>query len=406
MTSSARVFAAPVGRVSVFVLAAVWPWILESPPYFDAEPQPIPAKPNCNNCSLCYQACPGRDIPLPEMDQMLFGRMRKPEEEFLGIYRNILEGYARNNSIRDNGPSGGATTALLAYALTEGIIDGAIVANNHPQYPWRMTPQIATTTEELLGAMSSKHILVPSNAVLNEAIMERGLRKVAVVGCPCHIEAIRKIQLTGRPRKIAGAIKLCISLYCGRNYWWTGTRHLLEEECGIDDLREIVAFSYRGGERPKRFTVRLRNGARKEVPLFSSVLNYILPNMSERCSLCCDFSGEVADISLGDHYLAFFLRPDKPGWNSIITRTPIGEEILLSAEKKGHIFVRPGPEKYVISNFGCECKKHGSAHHIQWRKQHHWPVPDFGYALGTAAPWEKQYRVADITIDESYFEEE
>jgi coenzyme F420 hydrogenase subunit beta len=376
------------------------------PPFFDKEPQPKVREQNCNECSLCYTACPGREIPLPELDKSLFGRQRNPENEPLGIYRGIYEGFAMDSATRDRGPSGGATTAIVMYALEKGIIDGAIVATNNPRYPWRMTPTIATTAKELIAAMSSKHILVPTNALLSEAIMRRGLKNLAVVGCPCHIEGIRKIQMEGAPKKIAEAVKLTISLYCGRNYWWEGTRHLLSEECGVTDLREVKSLTYRGGERPKRLIVQLADGGQKEVSLLTSVVSYILPNQSERCSLCYDFSGEVADISVGDHYLAFFLRPDKPGWNSIIARTEIGEEILLNAQQEGYLFVREGPEEFVITNFGCECKKHGSVHQLQWRKKHGWAVPDFGYELGAPGPWAEKYRTANTTINESYWEEQ
>jgi len=379
---------------------------LGDPPFFDKEPEPKVDQQNCNECSLCYKVCPGREIPLPELDKFLFGRQRNPANEPLGIYRGIYEGYAMDSAVRDRGPSGGATTAIVMYALEQGIIDGAIVAANDPRPPWRMSPTIATTAEELISAMSSKHILVATNALLREAIVKRRLKSIAVVGCPCHIEGIRKLQMEGKPKRIAEAVKLTISLYCGRNYWWEGTRHLLAEECGVTDLREIKGLTYRGGERPKRFVVQLADGRQKEVPLLTSVLSYILPNQSERCSLCYDFSGEVADISVGDHYLAFFLRPDKPGWNSLIARTEIGKEILRNAQKEGYLFVREGPEEFVISNFGCECKKHGSVHQLQWRRKHGWAVPDFGYEVDEFAPWAEKYRSANIMIDESYFEEE
>lgn len=75
--------------------------------------------------------------------------------------------------------------------------DAAIVASGNPQQPWRIAPVIATNREELTKAMTTRHCLVPANMLLSEAVLRRVIRKLAVVGCPCHIEGIRKIQMAG-----------------------------------------------------------------------------------------------------------------------------------------------------------------------------------------------------------------
>jgi len=373
-------------------------------PLYDEEPQPIVDREKCNDCGLCYDTCPGKEIPLPNLDTFIFGRKRDLENEPLGIYREIYEGYAKNLDLRRKGASGGSVTALLAYALDHGVLDGVIVAANDPQRPWRIVPTIATTVEELTHTMSTKHCLVPINAALREAVVERGLQKVGVVGCPCHIEAIRKIQMASKPRKIAEAVALTVSLYCATNFWWEATRHMLFEEFGVSDLNEVKGFVYRGGGRPQDCIVTLADGTKRAVSLFSTFFNYLFPFQSERCSTCYDWAGELADISFGDLYVSFFLRPNELGWNSMVARTQTGENLLLEAAKKDYLFVRRSVAEYTIACFGIECKKHGSAHNLTWRKRHGWVVPDFGYDPGIPKPWPDKCRNANLQVDASYFE--
>jgi coenzyme F420 hydrogenase subunit beta len=289
--------------------------------------------------------------------------------------------------------------------LEQGIVDGVIVAANDPEHPWRMKPTIATRAEELTKGMSTKHCLVPTNALLKEAVFERGLKKIGIVGCPCHIEAIRKIQRASRPRKIAESIALTLSVYCATNFWWEATRHIFDEECGVGDFREVREFTYRGGGRPQHFISRLADGTERKSPLFSSFLNYLFPFQAERCSVCYDWSGELADISFGDLYIAFFLRPPHElGWNSMLVRTSTGERLLSEAMKAGYLFARRSRAEYTIAAFGCECKKHGSAHNLTWRKKHGWVIPNFGYDPGIPDPWPVDCRNAHLKVDPSYFE--
>lgn len=362
------------------------------PPDFDAEPQPKLVG-ECNDCSLCYDLCPGKEVPLQEIDQFLFGRHRDLENEPLGIYQNIFAGYAKNAGLRKKGASGGAATAILLYALEAGVIDGAIVAQKHPEYPWRFVPTIATKGEEIIQAASSKYCVVPTNAVLGEVVNGLGLKKVGVMGCPCHIEAIRKMQISSRPRKIAEAIKLTVSLFCATNFLYQATKHILFEECGIADLNDVGELVYRGGEMPKHFIVTTVDGAQRKVDLFPSYLNYFFPFQSERCSMCYDWSGEVADIAVGDLWEPF-TRPNEPGWNAIIARTQAGMNVIIDAGKKGYLFARKSYAEYTIASIGCECKKHGHAYNLSWRKRHGWAVPNYGYDPGIPGPWPAKWRNA------------
>ena len=108
-----------------------------------------------SSCSLCFKVCPGKDIPVPDLEKFIFGRQRSLEdyrEHYLGISERCRQGYATDSKIRENGTSGGVATALLVYGMEEGLIDGAIVAAADAKAPWRTVPKFAVKTEEICKA--------------------------------------------------------------------------------------------------------------------------------------------------------------------------------------------------------------------------------------------------------------
>jgi len=86
---------------------------------------------------------------------MIFGRKRTEEEELFGQYKDHLVTHAKNEKVHYAGVAGGTVTALLLYALEEGIIDGAIVAGYDENEPWKVKAKIAKTKEDLLTCVRS-----------------------------------------------------------------------------------------------------------------------------------------------------------------------------------------------------------------------------------------------------------
>ena len=79
----------------------------------------------CTSCGLCYQVCPGHHVDFNELNNEIFGKI--PDDIFIGNVLKSYEGYATNNDLRYRATSGGVTSALLHFALENGIVDGIIV---------------------------------------------------------------------------------------------------------------------------------------------------------------------------------------------------------------------------------------------------------------------------------------
>ena len=112
----------------------------------------------------------------------------------LGNYKSVVSARSTDKEILNGAQDGGIVTQLFAYALEEGIIEGAIVAGNGDQ-PWKPEPVVATTRAELLAARGTKYNISPNMSLIKEVTRSYGFDKVGIVGTPCQMQALRKGQV-------------------------------------------------------------------------------------------------------------------------------------------------------------------------------------------------------------------
>ncbi|MGC8939988.1 MAG: Coenzyme F420 hydrogenase/dehydrogenase, beta subunit C-terminal domain [Candidatus Bathyarchaeia archaeon] len=279
-----------------------------------SEEKPILAR-KCKVCGLCAQACPQYEWSSPKIERFVFGRERKPEEEF-GVYRRLVIAQATDNQILNLCQDGGAVTALLLFALKEKIIDGAIVTVKEREKPFYPRPTLATKAEEILQSAGSTYFYSPTILALTEAGKQKK-SNIAFVGTPCQIRAIRKMQMTGLKKHVT-QLKILIGLACSECFTYKGLmQDYMHEKLGID-LNSIKKINIKG-----KMLIKL-NSKTLAIPL-AEIKRYARQN----CNSCEDFSSELADISAGGLGLE--------NWSFIIIRTEKGEELFYKAEKAGFI---------------------------------------------------------------------
>ena len=269
----------------------------------------------CKVCGICARVCPRYQWSMTDVEKFVFGRERKPEEEF-GIHRRIAVSQATDDNILKVRQDGGAATALLLFALKNGLIDGAIVAGMDKEKPFHPAPMLATTAEELIEAAGTKYTCSSNVLALSEMLKQKK-SNVAFVGTPCQIHAVRRMQMAGLKRQ-TGPVKFLIGLMCSESFTYEG---LMEDhihgKLGIEpgDIRKI---NIKG-----KMLVTTDSGV-TEIPL-ADIKQYA----RQSCSYCDDFSSELADISVGGLGL--------DGWTFTIIRTENGEKLFSSAEKAGYL---------------------------------------------------------------------
>ncbi len=272
----------------------------------------IPIAKDCMECGMCYDLCPRTgEIRLN------FGDMCR--DELLGDYRRIICSKARDESILGRAQDGGVTTALLCYLLEESYVDACIVAKSEN---WIPQPFIAKSSDEVIASAGSKYTQCPSILALGKALDE-GLR-VAFVGLPCHIQAVRKIQYSGYD--FNGEIVVAIGLFCMETFNTTKLFEFLGER-GVD-ISGVKKFDIKKG----KFIVEA-DGSRLEVPIKD-----MKSLMRDSCKVCCDFTAELSDISVGSVGSPL-------GWNTVIIRSKVGEKIFEKFEGSGWIKTKEITEK-------------------------------------------------------------
>ncbi|MEM0357901.1 MAG: Coenzyme F420 hydrogenase/dehydrogenase, beta subunit C-terminal domain [Candidatus Bathyarchaeia archaeon] len=279
-------------------------------------------KPNlikeCKICGICAQACPQYEFPQSSIENLIFERERKADEAF-GVYRRLALARATDNRILEVCQDGGAVTALLLFALKNNLIDGAVVAKSAKEKPFLPNPTFATTADEILQSAGTKYFYSPNILALAKAIKQKK-SNIAFVGTPCHIRAIRKIQLAG-PKKYVALLKLLIGLMCSECFIYEG---LMENHIGAKlgiSLNRIRKINIKG-----KMLATLDTGT-VAIPL-AEAKQYA----RKSCQFCQDFSSEFADISAGGLGLE--------GWTFIVIRTEKGEELFSAAEKAGAIITK------------------------------------------------------------------
>jgi coenzyme F420 hydrogenase subunit beta len=253
--------------------------------------------------------------------------------------------------------------------------------------PWRVSPAIAKTRKELIAAAKSKYVICPNNMVLKDIA---GMSRLAVVGLPCHIHGIRKLQSHKGLSKIGNKIVFTLGLFCGTNQSYHATEHVIQENSDIA-LEEIERFEYRGGT--NAHDVRIITRDKREIIIGGEIrraFSHLI--MKERCRMCCDFSAELADISLGDIFDRKRNRKVS-NWNSLIVRTEMGLRLIHEAQKADFVETSPIEEESFFGNRGFEMKKHGAVYNLRVRKRYGWPVPDYHYEFTWKAKKRKPYQV-------------
>ena len=285
-------------------------------------------KDRCNRCGLCHEACPGHEVDFEKLGAALFGDI--PEDMAVGRYLGSYVGHAMDKGVRYNSASGGIVSALLTFALQEGLIDGALVTRMRRDDPLTPEPFVARTREEILSASGSKYCPVAANTALQEVLDSND--RIAVVGLPCHIQGLRKAEQ--RIGKLTKQIRYHISLACSLNFSFLGTARFLQN-LGIAPDR-VAVLQYRGQGWPGSVLIRLKDGRRRTVPC-PECYRQLGPYSLRRCTLCSDMLGELSDLTCGDAWIPQIMRTDRAGSSFVVSRTPGAEELLESAASQGAV---------------------------------------------------------------------
>jgi len=278
----------------------------------------------------CYAFCPRTFTDLQALRQNFFIPDDFTPE--LGPFKGFYLTRAADPQVRDSAQHGGTVTTLLTLALQEGLIQGAIIAEDAGAF----LPQGVFTTEvlEIRKRGRSKFVVSPNVATFN-LMAKDGPEKIGAVATPCQALALAKMRLKPFPAKDnnIGKLKLVIGLFCGWALSWRGLKVLLSKKMGSNSILglDIPPSKHQAME-------VITRGGISEIPL-----DEVLPAVRQACQYCPDMTAEFSDISVGSARLPEGWEVAR-GWNQVIVRTPLGQELLTLAKSRGRLEFRGVPE--------------------------------------------------------------
>jgi len=312
-------------------------------------------------CPICYDICPHTE-PL-FLETMRFVADAPFRRDALGYYREILLAQATDPELRELSHSGGVVTAILTQSLQEGAIDGAIVSEAEPYAPLRLKPQISLVPDDVLSAVDSKFSASAVAKAFGRAVREYGKTKIAFVGVPHQVLAIRKLEAW--EHRIMLSLELTIGLFC---LWVFSLNELLKY---LKERFDIEHSDIRRMDLTDKYVVHTRDRS-VEIPI-----EEVTPHILNKCRTCADFTSELADISVGGaHPLS--------DWSIVIVRTKKGQEALNRALEKGTIRARKIEEEREVFTHLLSLavrKKKIAREEVKKLKQEGLSIPPVNHAL-------------------------
>ncbi|MCS4541234.1 MAG: Coenzyme F420 hydrogenase/dehydrogenase, beta subunit C-terminal domain [Euryarchaeota archaeon] len=271
----------------------------------------------CEIDGMCYENCPKVKTPTDTIEKNF---LEGTKSEQVGKFIKIAAARTTRSEIGNISQDGGIVTTILAHALQNKLVDGAIVTGKDGVEPWRPKSYVATSLEQLLPSAGSKYTNSPVVKVLGKAIMEQKLKKMILVGTGCQISGSRNLQLNFF-KKFDGIDITTIGLFCYENFVYEKLRTKVKNLFNIDFDKLIKANITKG-----KFIFATKEGVheKKVREFMDCVVN--------ACHKCTDFTAELADVSVGS-----VGSPDR--WSTLVIRSKKGAELINEVKKAGLIEV-------------------------------------------------------------------
>jgi coenzyme F420 hydrogenase subunit beta len=268
----------------------------------------------CTGCSLCWDFCPRGGMRYERQWKITGG-----EDNVKGAGDPITEFSARvTEEWRHSSQDGGVVTGVLIRLLEAGEIDGALIASESDEEPWKAEGFMATTPEELKENTGTIYNQTMALGHLDFSKWDEKFEKdwadvsLALVGTPCEIEGIRALQDFdwdyGAQEEGVRAIDYTIALMCTKNFNYKKLiGEEIQEQRGID-IDDVGKMDVLHG----KLMVDDREGNR--------ILEEDIENFHDAalkgCDECADFTGFCADLTVGsvgssDEYSSVIVRTEQ-----------------------------------------------------------------------------------------------
>ncbi len=258
----------------------------------------------------CFSYCPRTEVNLDELYQKVFGKCY--EEIEMGPFRKIIMARAKDPVWTKKAQTGGVVSALTDFALHKGMIQSFVLTPRDGG----LLPlgKKITSREEILSCAGSSYVSGPTLEALNRGPWNDEER-IGVVGLPCQVLALARMKTSALEKRTPiERVRLVIGLFCTWALEYKPFITFLHERLRSRSIEKVNI-----SPPPERLLEVIAGGELHQIPV-DDIRSYIRPG----CQICLDMTAELSDLSVGTV-------EGIEGWNTVIARTEMGEDLLRKA---------------------------------------------------------------------------
>jgi coenzyme F420 hydrogenase subunit beta len=259
----------------------------------------------------CGRACQFIAPDYDRLERQVHGRTRtlgRDDELFFGPMLSMSR--ASLTPPRSGAQWTGITTRMAERLLEVGAVDAVLTMAPDPEDRWRPVPVLVTKPEGMEQCRGMRMGYAPLLSLLEPA-RAQGYRRLAVVGIPCQVYALRALESELGFDKI-----YVIGTPCSDN---TTTERFHEFLRLLSEAPETITYlEFRADYHVE---LRFTDGRVKLVPFLKLPISQLPPDFFPlTCRTCVDYTNVLADITVG--YMA------GQGEQWLIVRNARGQELL------------------------------------------------------------------------------
>jgi len=339
----------------------------------------------CTDCGIsrtsdpkrCGRACQFIAPDYPRLERAVHGRSRDPglaaggdparaDEAFFGPYVAMHRAALRQP--RDGAQWTGITTRLGERLLESGLVSAVLCMTADPDDRWRPRPILVTRAADMAACRGMRMGYAPLLELLEPAIAA-GHTRVAVIGIPCQVYALRALQAE------LGLEQLyVVGTPCSDN---TPTENFHEFLALIDSAPQTITYlEFRADYHVE---VRYADGRTRTIPFLQLPLSQLRPDFFPlTCRTCVDYTNVLSDITVG------YMGGEGRQW--LLVRNARGQQMLdlladeVELEAPGDAGKRSGAVKGFIGNV------ERAAGGLPLRRMPDWLRPIMGWLMPRVGP--------------------
>ena len=277
-----------------------------------------PPRSMCTDCGVsrmadpkrCASACQFIQPDYPAAEQRVHGRARHTsgDELFFGPFQRMRR--ARLAAPLPGAQWTGITTRIAERLLETGAVDAVLTMAPDPHDKWRPIPVLVTRPQDMAACRGMRMGYAPLLALLEPALAA-GHRRVAVIGIPCQVYALRALEA-----ELGFERLYVIGTPCSDN---TTTERFHDFLALLaPDPATITYLEFRADYRVE---LRFTNGRVKLVPFLKLPISKLPPDFFPlTCRTCVDYTNVLSDLTVG------YMGGEGEQW--LIVRNARGQELL------------------------------------------------------------------------------